>query len=48
VGIRVPLGLEYLFASPSLGVFAEIVPIFDLSPKTAVDLNGAIGVRFYF
>jgi hypothetical protein len=48
VGIRFPLGLEYLFVSPSLGVFLEFVPIFDLSPKTAVDLNGAIGVRYYF
>jgi hypothetical protein len=48
VGIRFPLGFEYLFESPSLGLFFEFVPIFDVSPKTRVDLNGAIGVRYYF
>jgi hypothetical protein len=48
VGVRFPLGLEYLLVSPSLGIFFELVPVLDLSPKTIVDLNGAIGVRYYF
>jgi Protein of unknown function (DUF3996) len=48
VGVRFPLGLEYLFASPSVGIFAEIVPILDLAPATDFDLNGAIGFRIYF
>ena len=48
LGIRFPLGLEYLFASPSLGIFAEIVPILDLTPATDFDMNAAIGFRIYF
>ncbi len=48
LGVRFPLGLEYLFASPSLGIFAEIVPVLDLVPATEFDLNAAIGFRIYF
>lgn len=48
VGVRFPLGIEYLFASPSLGIFIEIVPILDLAPATEFDLNAAIGFRIYF
>ena len=48
IGVRFPLGLEYLFASPSVGIFAEIVPILDLAPATDFDLNAAIGFRIYF
>lgn len=47
-GVRIPLGIEYIFASPSLGAFIEIVPILDLSPRTDFDLNAAIGIRYYF
>ena len=47
-GVRFPLGIEYLFASPSLGLFMEIVPVLDLAPGTDFDLNGAVGFRFYF
>ncbi len=48
LGVRFPLGLEYLFSSPSLGIFAEIVPVLDLAPATEFDLNAAIGFRIYF
>jgi len=48
LGVRFPLGLEYLFASPSLGIFVEIVPILDLVPASEFDLNAAVGFRIYF
>jgi len=48
IGVRFPLGLEHIFRTPSLGIFAEIVPILDLSPGTDFDLNAAIGFRIYF
>jgi hypothetical protein len=48
VGVRFPLGIEYLFTSPSLGIFLEVVPILDLSPATDFDLNAAVGFRIYF
>jgi hypothetical protein len=48
VGIRVPLGINYLFANSPLDFFLEIVPILDLAPKTDFSLNGAIGIRYFF
>ena len=48
VGVRVPLGINYLFAKSPLDVFLEIVPILDLAPSTDFSLNGAIGIRYFF
>jgi hypothetical protein len=48
LGVRIPLGIAYMFAKAPVDIFAEIVPILDLVPATDLDLNGAIGVRFYF
>jgi hypothetical protein len=48
VGIRVPLGINYLFAKAPLDCFLEIVPILDLVPSTDFSLNGAIGFRYFF
>ena len=48
VGVRVPLGLNYLSSGAPLDVFFEIVPILDLGPSTDFSLNAAIGVRYFF
>ena len=48
VGIRVPFGVSYLFADAPADIFAEIVPILDVAPKTDFRLNAAIGARYYF
>ena len=48
VGMRVPVGLEYLFDEPPIGLFLEVVPILDLLPGTGFGMNGAIGGRYYF
>lgn len=48
VGVRVPLGINYLFAKAPLDFFLEIVPILDLAPSTDFSLNGAIGIRYFF
>jgi len=48
LGIRFPLGITYLFAEAPLDLFIEVVPILDIAPDTDVDINAAIGVRFYF
>jgi hypothetical protein len=48
VGIRFPVGLDYIFANAPFDIFLEIVPILDLTPDTDFDLNGAIGGRFWF
>ena len=47
LGVRVPFGISYLFADMPIDLFFEIVPILDLVPDTDLDLNAAIGARFY-
>jgi len=48
IGVRIPLGLAYLFEKVTLDLFVEVVPVLDLVPETAFDLNAAIGVRYFF
>lgn len=48
IGVRVPLGLAYLFERTALDIFLEVVPILDLIPETEIDLNAAIGIRYFF
>jgi hypothetical protein len=47
-GLRLPVGVEYLFENVPLGAFAEVVPVLNLSPDTDFDLEGGIGIRFFF
>lgn len=47
-GIRVPLGLNYVFENSPFDLFVEAVPILDLSPETKFAGNGAFGIRYYF
>ncbi len=48
LGIRVPVGLAYIFEDMPLDLFAEIVPLVDLIPDTDFTLNGSIGIRYFF
>jgi hypothetical protein len=48
LGVRVPLGLGYLFDAAPMDFFIEIVPILDLAPKTDFGLNAAMGARYFF
>jgi hypothetical protein len=48
IGVRIPVGLNYQFATAPIDIFAEIVPILDLIPSTDFDLGGGLGVRFWF
>ena len=48
VGLRIPVGLTYLFDGAPFDVFAEVVPVLDIAPDTDFDLEGAIGGRYYF
>jgi hypothetical protein len=47
-GIRVPVGITYLFDDAPLDLFFEIVPVLDLAPDVELDINAAVGLRFYF
>ncbi len=48
LGVRVPLGIEWIPREPSLGVFIEIAPGISLIPSTSALLMAGIGVRYYF
>lgn len=48
VGIRIPVGVCYLFRNQPLDIFFEIVPVLDLTPETDFDINASVGVRFFF
>lgn len=47
-GIRIPLGVTYLFDDAPLDLFFELVPVLDIAPDVDLDINAAIGLRFYF
>lgn len=47
-GVRIPFGLDYYFAGAPFDIFAEIVPIIEVLPDTEIDVEGAIGFRFWF
>ena len=52
IGLRVPFGLEYVFASVPIGLFLELVPTFDLAgvPESHgyFGPQGSVGFRYYF
>jgi hypothetical protein len=48
VGIRLPLGVDYMFENAPVDVFAEIGPAIDVSPDVRGDFTGGVGVRFWF
>ena len=47
VGVRIPLGITYLFAKSHLDFFFEIAPLLDLAPETDFLVNSGFGVRYY-
>ena len=48
VGVRVPVGLEYIFIGSRVDLFLELVPILDLTPNTDLRINAGIGGRYFF
>lgn len=48
VGVRVPVGIEYLFDDIPVDIFAEIGPAIDVAPDVRGEITGGIGARFWF
>jgi hypothetical protein len=48
LGIRIPLGVNYMFKNAPVDIFVELVPVFDISPRTDLFFNGGIGIRYFF
>lgn len=47
-GVRVPIGLNFVFPEVSFDIFVEAAPILDFTPDTELAGNGAVGIRYYF
>jgi len=48
LGIRVPLGINYIFSNAPLDMFFELAPTINVLPSTQFYLNGGIGIRYFF
>jgi hypothetical protein len=47
VGMRIPLGLSYVFKKYPLDFFIEIAPGLNLVPSSDLMLSGGVGIRYY-
>lgn len=48
LGVRVPLGLDYLTRDRRFDVYLEVAPIVDVVPDTELGVSGGMGARYYF
>ncbi len=48
IGVRIPLGVTYLFGNVPLELFLEIAPGLRLLPETQFDGGAGIGIRYQF
>jgi hypothetical protein len=47
-GLRVPVGVSYIFDTAPVDIFAEIGPALDLTPAVRGEVTGGVGIRFWF
>lgn len=48
LGVRGVAGMEYIFPQAPVDIFLELAPTLGLVPETGFDIQGGIGVRFFF
>jgi hypothetical protein len=48
IGVRVPLGFDYMFEGAPVDIFLEVAPGLDLTPATKGFVEGGLGVRYFF
>ena len=48
LGIRVPVGVTYLFEELPLDLFLEVAPGMSIVPGTDFTVGGGLGFRYYF
>ncbi|MDO9513702.1 MAG: hypothetical protein Q7J59_03715 [Elusimicrobiota bacterium] len=47
-GVRIPVGLDYIFEGGKVDIFFEIVPVFVIAPDSDFDINSGLGIRYHF
>ena len=48
IGVRIPIGLDYMFSGAPLDIFVEIVPGLTIVSDVGFDIDGGIGIRYWF
>jgi len=48
LGLRMVVGIGYLFRDAPIDLFLEVAPILDLAPSTDFRINAGFGGRFFF
>lgn len=48
VGLRVPVGVSYMFDNAPVDIFAEVAPVLDVAPSLRGEITGGIGIRYWF
>jgi hypothetical protein len=46
-GMRIPLGVSYLFPTDPIELYAEVSPVVKLLSHIGLDMDGQVGVRIY-
>jgi hypothetical protein len=47
IGLRIPLGVEWMVPDAPFGVYTEVVPVFGIAPQYS-SFEGGVGARWYF
>ena len=48
LGIRTPLGVDFIFGNTPLDLYLDLVPVIGLFPDTRPNVQGAFGLRLWF
>jgi hypothetical protein len=48
LGVRIPVGVSYMFEQAPIDIFAEIGPAIDIVPDVRGEVTAGIGIRFWF
>ena len=48
VGVRIPVGVNYLFEDVPVSLFLEVAPVLRVAPSTRGDFTAGIGARYRF
>jgi len=46
-GMRLPLGVSYLFPNDPIEAYAEVAPVVRLLKDIGIDIDGSVGLRVY-
>lgn len=47
-GFRLPIGVSYMFENTSMSIYAEIAPVAIFAPFARAEIDGDVGIRFWF